>query len=143
MGGPLVGALVWGPFGAGRRGPPEGRDGWQLEGEAGAMRSPQTMPAFTTPQRSRQQPTWHLRSVLPSSTPATTVAQAPVPQASVRPAPRSHTCMRTWLGVSTSTNSARADEEPQGGEMVGEQGEQGTGLQPGSQTPCCARPTPF
>jgi hypothetical protein len=42
-----------------------------------------------------------VRSTRPSSTPATTVAHAPVPQASVRPAPRSHTTMRTWLRLNT------------------------------------------
>jgi len=42
-----------------------------------------------------------MRSTRPSSTPATTVAHAPVPQASVRPAPRSHTTMRTWLRLNT------------------------------------------
>ena len=49
--------------------------------------------------------TVHCRSIRPSSTPATTVAQAPVPHARVMPAPRSHTRMRTRSGASTSTNS--------------------------------------
>ena len=36
---------------------------------------------------------------------ATTTAQAPVPQASVSPEPRSHTRMRRWVGDSCSTIS--------------------------------------
>jgi len=45
------------------------------------------------------------RSSRPSSTPATTSAHAPVPQARVRPAPRSQTLMRTCVREMTSTNS--------------------------------------
>ncbi len=41
----------------------------------------------------------------PAHSPATTVAQAPVPHASVGPAPRSHTTMRTCWRLYTSTNS--------------------------------------
>ena len=41
------------------------------------------------------------RSVLPSRTPATTTAHAPVPHASVRPAPLSHTDIRTCSLLST------------------------------------------
>mmetsp|Transcript_45097 Transcript_45097/g.143621 ORF Transcript_45097/g.143621 Transcript_45097/m.143621 type:complete len:211 (-) Transcript_45097:335-967(-) len=49
--------------------------------------------------------TWQMRSTRPSRTPATTVAHAPVPQARVAPAPRSHTRMRIWLLLSTWQNS--------------------------------------
>jgi LAO/AO transport system kinase len=42
-----------------------------------------------------------VRSSLPVWTPATTMAHAPVPHASVAPAPRSHTRARTQFGAST------------------------------------------
>ena len=48
----------------------------------------------------------NFRPVRPVKTPATQTAQAPVPQASVSPLPRSQTRIRTSSGESTSTNSA-------------------------------------
>jgi len=55
---------------------------------------PPSFPASVTHSMNRGPPgrsTRHFLSSLPSNTPATTVAQAPVPQASVGPAPRSQT----------------------------------------------------
>ena len=49
--------------------------------------------------------TRHFLSSFPSSTPATTVAQAPVPQARVGPAPRSQTRILQCEGLWTWTNS--------------------------------------
>lgn len=49
--------------------------------------------------------TFVFRFVFPRTTPATAVAQAPVPQACVMPEPRSHTLIRTSSGFSTCTNS--------------------------------------
>src|SRR5699024_98068 len=43
--------------------------------------------------------------VRPFTTHATATAQAPVPQASVSPEPRSQTLIRTWLRLSSWTNS--------------------------------------
>mmetsp|Transcript_9010 Transcript_9010/g.20474 ORF Transcript_9010/g.20474 Transcript_9010/m.20474 type:complete len:211 (+) Transcript_9010:81-713(+) len=50
--------------------------------------------------------TSHTRSQTPSSTPATTVAHAPVPHASVGPAPRSYTTMSMSARLRTLANSA-------------------------------------
>ena len=49
----------------------------------------------------------HLRSMRPSNTPATTRAHAPVPHASVAPAPRSHTLIFTWDRLSTLKQSGK------------------------------------
>mmetsp|Transcript_34239 Transcript_34239/g.86962 ORF Transcript_34239/g.86962 Transcript_34239/m.86962 type:complete len:204 (-) Transcript_34239:305-916(-) len=49
--------------------------------------------------------TVHVLSALPASTAATVSAHAPVPHASVGPAPRSHTFILRWVGESTCTNS--------------------------------------
>ena len=59
-----------------------------------------------------------LRSVRPSSTPATTVAHAPVPQARVAPAPRSQTAIFTCCLLTTCTHRLAGLPNPRTEELA-------------------------